>query len=48
MSLEHDLQQEQVTCFDLSYFTSVEIGTSVKTTIEKMQAEHQHCVIINF
>lgn len=46
MSLEHDLQQEQVTCFDLMNFTSVEIGTSVKTTIEKMRAENQHCAIV--
>ena len=46
MSLEHDLQQQQVTCFDLTYFTSVEIGTSVKSTIEKMRAENQRCAII--
>jgi CBS domain-containing protein len=46
MSLEYDLQQEQVTCFDLTSFTSVEIGTSVKSTIEKMRAENQRCAII--
>jgi CBS domain-containing protein len=46
MSFEHDLQQEQVTCFDLTYFTSIEIGTSVKTTVEKMQAENQRCAIV--
>ena len=46
MSLEYNLQQERVTCFDLTNFTAVEIGTSVKTTIEKMRAEHQHCAII--
>lgn len=46
MSLEHDLQQEQVSHLDLSNFTSVESGTSVKTTIERMRAENHHCAII--
>ena len=46
MSLEHDLQQEQVNCFDLTHFAAVEIGTSVKTTIERMRVENQHCAII--
>jgi CBS domain-containing protein len=46
MSLEYNLQQERVTCFDLTNFTAVEIGTSVKTTIEKMRAEHQRCAVI--
>lgn len=46
MSLEYDLSQEQVSRLDLDNFSTVEIGTSVKTTIEKMRAEKQHCAII--
>jgi len=46
MSFEYDLQEEQVNQLDLSSFTTVEIGTSVKATIEKMRAENQHCAII--
>lgn len=46
MSLETDLQEEQVNHLDLNNFTTVEIGTSVKSTIEKMRAENQHCAII--
>lgn len=46
MGLEQELQQEQVIHLDLSHFISVEIGTSVKTTVEKMKAENHHCAII--
>jgi CBS domain-containing protein len=46
MSLEYDLQQEQVNHLDLNKFTTVGIGTSVRTTVEKMQAEKQNCAII--
>ena len=46
MSLEHDLQQEQVVHLDLNNFTTVGIGTSVRTTIEKMRTENQNCAII--
>ncbi len=46
MSLETDLQQEQVSHLDLKNFTRVGVGTSVKTTVEKMQAENQNCAVI--
>jgi len=46
MTLEQDLQNERVIHLDLNGFTRVEIGASVKTTIEKMRAEHHHCAII--
>ena len=46
MSFECDLQEEQVNHLDLNCFTMVEIGTSVKATIEKMREENQHCAII--
>ena len=46
MSLEHDLQQEQVNNLDLNNFTTVEIGTSVKSTIEQTRAENHHCAFI--
>ena len=46
MSLEQDLQQEQVAHLNLSHFSSIEIGTSVKTTIEIMRAENHHCALI--
>jgi len=46
MTLEYDLQQEQVCHLDLNNFTTVGIGTSVRTTIEKMREENHHCAII--
>jgi CBS domain-containing protein len=46
MSLEHDLQQEQVNHLDLNNFTAVGIGTSVRTTVEKMREENHHCAIV--
>jgi CBS domain-containing protein len=46
MSLEQDLRGEQVSHLDLSDFTLVEIGTSVRTTVSKMRSEQHHCAII--
>ncbi|RME75841.1 MAG: CBS domain-containing protein [Chloroflexi bacterium] len=46
MSLEQDLQQEQVDRLDLSDFVTVEIGTSVGTTVKKMREAHHNCAII--
>jgi CBS domain-containing protein len=46
MTLEQDLQQAQVNHLDLNHFTIVGIGTSVKSTIEKMREEGRHCAII--
>ncbi|GAB4424570.1 MAG: hypothetical protein Kow0031_03600 [Anaerolineae bacterium] len=46
MSLENDLQQEQVMHLDVGSFTVVESGTSVKDTVEKMRAEKHNCAII--
>jgi CBS domain-containing protein len=46
MSLEYDLRQEQVIHLDLTEFTEVQIGTSVKSTIEKMRQEGHNCAFI--
>ena len=46
MSLEYDLWQEQVIHLNLTEFTVVEIGTSVKTTIDRMRAENHNCAFI--
>ena len=46
MSLEYDLQQEQVIHLNLTEFTEVETGTSVRATIEKMRQENHNCAII--
>jgi CBS domain-containing protein len=46
MRLEHNLRQEQVIHLNLTEFTEVEIGTSVKTTIEKMRRENHNCAFI--
>jgi len=46
MSLEQNLRQEQVANLDLSDFTLVEIGTSVRTTVKQMKNEEHHCAII--
>ncbi len=46
MSLEYDLRQEQVSHLNLTEFTEVEIGTSVKATIEKMRQENHNCAFI--
>lgn len=46
MSLEYDLRQEQVIHLNLTEFTAVEIGTSVKATIDKMRAENHNCAFV--
>ncbi len=46
MSLEQDLQKEQVFHLNLNNFTSVKRGTSVRETIKKMRAGQHHCAII--
>ena len=46
MSVQQDLQAEKVTHLDLSEFTRVESGTSVRDTIQKMRAEHHNCAFI--
>lgn len=46
MSLEYDLRQEQVIHLNLTEFTAVEIGTSVKTTIDRMRAENHNCAFV--
>lgn len=46
MTLESNLQQEKVKHLDLSNFTKVESGTSVRDTVEAMRKETHHCAII--
>jgi CBS domain-containing protein len=46
MSLEYDLRQEQVIHLNLTEFTQVEIGTSIRATIEKMRQENHNCAFI--
>ena len=46
MSLEHNLQQEQVIHLNLTEFTEVECGTSVKATVEKMRQESHNCAFV--
>lgn len=46
MSLEYDLQQEQVIHLNLTEFTEVESSTSVRVTIEKMRQENHNCAFI--
>jgi CBS domain-containing protein len=46
MSLEHDLRQEQVIHLNLTEFTEVESGTSVRATIKKMRQENHNCAFI--
>jgi len=46
MGIEYDLQQEQVDQLDLKQFVSIGLGISVRATVEKMQAQNQHCAII--
>jgi CBS domain-containing protein len=46
MSLEYDLRQEQVIHLNLTEFTEVQIGNSVKSTIEKMRQEDHNCAFI--
>ena len=46
MSLENDLKQEQVIHLDLSRFTAVKVGTTVKKTVEEMRKANHHCAIV--
>jgi CBS domain-containing protein len=46
MSLEKDLQQERVIHLDLSRFTAVKVGTTVRETIEKMRQAGHHSAIV--
>lgn len=46
MSLEHDLRQEQVIHLDLSEFTAVEMGTTVRETVDRMRRENHNCAFI--
>jgi len=46
MSLVSDLQNEQVIHLDLSKFTAVKAGTSVKETVETMRQAGHHCAIV--
>ena len=46
MSLEQDLQKEQVFHLDVNSFTRVESGTSVKNTVDKMRTDGHNCAII--
>jgi CBS domain-containing protein len=46
MSLESDLQHEQVIHLDLSNFSEVKVGTSIRATIEQMRREGHNCAVI--
>jgi CBS domain-containing protein len=46
MSLENDLQQEQVIHLDINKFTEVESGTSVRDTVSQMRTTGCNCAII--
>jgi CBS domain-containing protein len=46
MSIEHDLHTEPIAHLDLSEYTLVESGTSVRDTIAKMRAEKHNCAFI--
>lgn len=46
MSLEHDLRREQVIHLDLTGFTAVECGTSVRHTVDKMRQKGHNCAFI--
>ena len=46
MSLEKDLQEEQVIHLDLTQFTAVKAGTSIKDTIEKMREGGHHSAVV--
>jgi len=46
MSLVNDLQKEHVIHLDLSQFTAVKAGTTVKDTVEEMRKAGHHCAII--
>ena len=46
MSLERDLQVEQVAHLDLSFFTTVPSGAPVGTVLERMRREGQGCALV--
>ena len=46
MSLEIDLQHEQVIHLDISNYIQVEAGTSVRDTVEQMRNKDHNCAII--
>ena len=46
MSLVNDLQKEQVVHLDLSQFTAVKAGTSVRETVDEMRNANHHCAIV--
>ena len=46
MSLERDLQSEQVIHLDLSGFTEVESGTTTRATVDLMQQNGHNCALI--
>jgi len=46
MSLERDLQVEQVAHLDLSFFTSVPAGAPVGAVLEQMRREGHGCALI--
>ena len=46
MSIEHDLHAEKVTALDLSAFTTVEAGMSIRDTLARMKAEGANCAFI--
>ena len=46
MSLEQDLQHEKVRHLDLTQFTEVTVGTSVRDTVTQMQKKGHHSAIV--
>jgi CBS domain-containing protein len=46
MSLEQDLQHEKVRHLDLTQFTAVTVGTSVRDTVEQMRKNGHHSAIV--
>ncbi|MEM7031650.1 MAG: CBS domain-containing protein [Chloroflexota bacterium] len=46
MSLENDLQQEQVIHLDLTEFTVVDGETSVQETVKQMREADHHCAFV--
>ncbi len=46
MRFKYDLQHDQVIHLDLSRFSTVESGTTVKNTVEKMREENHNCTLI--
>lgn len=46
MSLEYNLRQERVIHLNLTEFTEVESGTSIRATINKMRLENHNCAFI--